>query len=235
MSSTMDKVCLGIGSVCTCILFTTVALEFGYRQYNHFTNWGELDEAPLNQYNVISLRKYTSAAVFLYNTTLPEHHEFLHDVKVANYHHSVDVFQLECTQHKAICGSLGHGQIHEYEEPPVIFYHKGEWSESYHDDVQQGKVPKPTTRKQRVAAIISWLDKAHARGNTRIVERANRIAEMDAMGSPTQRMMEQMRKEAEKKGAGKPKDEKKPGGGVWNDYKWPEQEADSAEARKIEL
>jgi hypothetical protein len=87
--------------------------------------------------------------------------------------------------------------VYEYEEPPVMFFHRGEWSESYHDDLQQGFVPKPSGSRARAKAIVAWLDKAHQRGGDRIQERERKLASME---SPTQIMRrELLAKEMKKK------------------------------------
>jgi hypothetical protein len=109
MSSTLSSICTGLMSAFACIISTCVVAEFGYRFHTHLHHFDELDEAPLNGYGVVDLREHKSAALFLYNTTVEHHHDFLHDVKVANARHPVPVFQLECTYHKSICGSYRHG------------------------------------------------------------------------------------------------------------------------------
>ena len=121
---------------------------------------------------------------------------------MANYKHRVSVYKLDCTgsdARKKLCASFGHGAIHEYEEPPLMFLHAGEWSESYHDDIQQKKVPKPSNRRQRVASVIRWLDAAAPRAQTTLIDRSNMMARMQAEGSPMQRYMRQQAKENEKK------------------------------------
>ena len=79
--------CSALSSAIACLIGTAFIAEIGYRQYEallgSFGNH-ELEEAPLNQYGVVDLRKHKSAALFLYNTTVEEQHHFLHDVKLAN-------------------------------------------------------------------------------------------------------------------------------------------------------
>lgn len=195
----VESFCTILGAGLVCMIGSGIVAEFGYRSVKYFTEHDELDEVPLNQYDVIDLRKYESAAVFLFNHTVDAHHEFLHDVKVANARHPVAVFQLDCVDHRSICGTLGHGQMHEYEEPPVLFYHKGEWSESYHDDIQTKKVPKPESRRQRVKTIVKWLDNAHGRGSKKIFDREMYLNNLRAMESPSQRMMREHRENMAKK------------------------------------
>ena len=203
----LSGICQGLVSAVACLIGTCIIGEIGYRQYNAMTRFDELPVCPLNQHGVPLLHKLKSAAVFLYNASVDEHHEFLHDVGIANSRHAVTVYQLECTTHRSVCGMYGHGQVHEYEEPPVMFFHKGEWSESYHDDLQQGFIPKPKDRQQRVKAIVKWLDAADARGADKIFEREQKISEMNSMLPPSKRMMREAIKKAEeekkKRDAGK--------------------------------
>ena len=117
--------------------------------------------------------------------------EFMHDVRVANWQHSVEIYKVDCVKEMRFCAERGHGDVHEY-EPPIMFYHHGEWSESFHDDVQTGKVPKPSTRSERVAAVLRWLDRAAPEAAGKILHRENEFARMRAEGdSPTQRMMKE--------------------------------------------
>ena len=195
-----SSICNTIGSVLVCLIVSFVAGEIVFRQYNSFFDVEEMQEAPLNRYNLVDFgKKKKSAALFLYNETVDAHHTFLHDVRTANQGHAVDVYQLECTAHKSICSSFGHGQVHEYEEPPVMFFHHNEWSESYHDDMQTGKVPKPQSRATRVAAIVSWLDAASTRGGDKLAEREMMINRLRSEKSPSQRMREMMDEQAKKK------------------------------------
>lgn len=203
--SSLNDFCNMIGAAIACLIGTCIVAELAYRGATYVNDFDELPEVPLNQYNVISLRKYESAGVFLFNHSVEAHHEFLHDVKIANSRHAVTVFQLDCMNHKSVCGSLGHGQMHEYEEPPVLFYHKGEWSESYHDDLQQDIVPKPESRRQRVKTIVAWLDQAHKRGRDKLHEREMMLNRLSSVESPSQRMMREMREKNEKGEAKKTK------------------------------
>ena len=201
-----------LGSAIACLLVTCFVGEISYRSYRSFVDVGELEEVPLNQHGMPDLRQYKSAALFLYNTTVAEHHEFLHDVKVANQKHPVTVFQLECAnggrERKSLCSMYGHGQVHEYEEPPVMFFHKGEWSESYHDDIQTKEVPKPEGRRQRVAAIVKWLDVADRRGRAKLDERQEMLDRLRYEEGPSQVYRRKMMEEQAKKAA----DEKKKDG-----------------------
>ena len=91
-----------------------------------------------------------------------------------------------------------------------MMFRYAEWSESYHDDLQQGILPKPENRRQRVRALVKWLDRASDRAHHKLIERENMIMRMRSEGSPTQRMMEKMQKEQaakeKAKAGGKAKD-----------------------------
>jgi len=144
-------------------------------------------------------------ALFLYNSTMPHHLEFMHDVRVANWRHDIGIFKHDCTKPPgSLCAERGHGNVHEY-EPPILFYHGHEWSESFHDDIQTGKVSKPTTRRQRVNAVLRWLDQAAPSAEQKLFDRENYFARMRAEGSPTQRMMREMEKKVAKEAKEKEK------------------------------
>jgi len=137
-------------------------------------------------------------ALFLFNSTMPHHIEFMHDVLVANWRHDVGIFKHDCTKPPGnVCAERGHGEVHEY-EPPILFYHGHEWSESFHDDIQTGKVSKPSTRRERVNSVLRWLDEAAPSAQQKLADRETQFAHMRAMGSPTQRMMRKFREDKEK-------------------------------------
>lgn len=173
-----------------------------------YTGAGDIPNVPIHpQYSNIYYKRLPSqAALFLFNSTMPHHIEFMHDVRVANWRHDVSIFKHDCTKHSSICGSLGHGNVHEY-EPPILYLHDGEWSESYHDDIQQDKVPRPKTRTERVDSVLRWLDKAAPGAPDKLREREMMLNRMREQGSPTQRYMEEMRKKEESKGKKKAKAE----------------------------
>jgi len=129
---------------------------------------------------------------------MPHHIEFMHDVRVANWRHDVGIFKHDCTKPPGnVCAERGHGEVHEY-EPPILFYHGHEWSESFHDDIQTGKVSKPSTRRERVNSVLRWLDEAAPSAQQKLADRETQFAHMRAMGSPTQRMMRKFREDKEK-------------------------------------
>ena len=213
----ITSLCTMIGMALVCMVATGLAAEVAYRSSEPIRRYlgshvDELPAVPLNKWLQPDLKQYPACAIFLYNATIESHHEFLHDVRVANAGHKVPAFEMDCTDgddYKRLCGQYGHGEIHKNEEPPMIFFHRGEWSESYHDDLQQGKVPKPESRHQRVKHIISWLDKAAARAQKRIRERESMLA---SASSPLDRMKaeygeeeawKRVREQAVKDGAGK--------------------------------
>jgi len=151
-------------------------------------------DVPLNRYGVPAV-KSRQWALFLYNSTMPHHMEFMHDVRVANWKHDLDIFKADCVKEARLCGERGHGRVHEY-EPPIIFYHHGEWSEAFHDDIQVGKVSKPTTRSQRVKAVVSWLDRAASGAGAKLQERERFLSSNRGMA---QQLMEKRREDLLKK------------------------------------
>ena len=201
MPSFVATTCSMLGAGLMCLIGSAAVAEIAFRTLEPLRKslgWAvdELPQVRLNMYGQPDLRKYESAALFLYNASIEGHHHFLHDVKAANTGHKVPAFELECSEgeaQKTLCAQYGHGGM-EYEEPPMMFFRYGQWSESYHDDVQTGKVPKPTGRKERVRALVKWLDTAASRAEDTIMKRESRLAEMRAMGSPSQQMRKQMDK-----------------------------------------
>ena len=161
----------------------------------------DIPDIPLNQHAVPNLAVLPSQfALFLYNSTMPHHVEFMHDVRVANWRHSISIYKNDCVKFHRLCAERGHGEVHEY-EPPTMFYHGGEWSESYHDDIQVGKVAKPSTRGERVETLLRWLDRASEQAGDKIFEREQMFARYRAEGSPSQKMMRKMQKEHDEKKA----------------------------------
>ena len=89
-----------------------------------------------------------------------------------------------------------------------MFFHNGEWSESYHDEIHTGARPKAESRRQRVKAIVRWLDAAKKRGKDKLREREEMIQSFHQHGSPIQRMQraaekERRAKEAKERAEGK--------------------------------
>lgn len=113
--------------------------------------------------------------LFLYNSTISSHIEFLHDVRVANWRHDVRFFKQDCTERRELCAYFGHGETHAY-DPPLLFFHKGEWSESFHDEIQLGEHPSPASRRQRVKAMVRWIDRAAPRAATKLHDRGTQAA-----------------------------------------------------------
>ena len=74
-------------------------------------------------------------------------------------------------------------------------------SESYHDDIQQNKVAKPSTRSERVHAVVDWLNRAAPDAANKLRAREEMLARMEQMGSPTQRYMREQYEKAQKEGA----------------------------------
>lgn len=127
---------------------------------------------------------------------LADHVEFLHDMQVAHTHHKeIDFVKADCERQKTLCASLGHADVHEY-EPALMFYHNGEWTESFHDDIQTGKRPPPTSRRDRVREVLKWVDAHRPNAGRAILERENRWAEMRHTGSPAMQKMREMRRQA---------------------------------------
>jgi hypothetical protein len=202
----------------------------------HRLGAADLRHVPMNDYGQLHWRALPDQfAIFLYNSTLPPHIEFLHDVRVANWKHSVDVYRCDCARHTAFCAERGHGSMDKVHcapndkacdgeplEPPILFYHQKEWSESYHDDLQQGKHPKPTTRRQRVRTMLRWLDQAAVQAADKLEARRNWIEDMRFRESPTQQYMRKMMEEQQKKQKKQKKQEK-------------EEKERSKEGAKVEL
>ena len=152
-----------------------------------------------------------SSVSICHKDSMPHHMEFMHDVRVANWKHEMTIYRHDCVKVNSICASLGHGAVHDY-EPPLLFYHDGEWSESFHDDIQTGKAPKPTTRQERVQSMIRWIDNASPSAANKLFEREQMFAKMRHEGSPMQKYMREIhKKEAEKNkdGAAKGSEEAK--------------------------
>ena len=161
----------------------------------------EVPDVPLKDERIDPYWLGKQAAVFLYNHTMPHHAEWMHDVAVANMRHHMSLYKLDCVAHPPACGTLGHASCHEY-DPPIIFYHHGQWSESFHDDIVRGVTPNPSSSHRRVRAVMRWIGEASRRADQRLKERKRMIKHMDSHGSPSmhyhwQRLMEQKAKEKE--------------------------------------
>ena len=180
--------------------------------FRHALGASDVPEAKINEYGWFDFKRMPSQSViFLYNSSMPHHMEFMHDVRVANWKHEMTIYRHDCVKVNSICASLGHGAVHDY-EPPLLFYHDGEWSESFHDDIQTGKAPKPTTRQERVQSMIRWIDNASPSAANKLFEREQMFAKMRHEGSPMQKYMREIhKKEAEKNkdGAAKGSEEAK--------------------------
>jgi len=170
----------------------------------HRSGGKEVPDVPIHPLHKVVHHKQLPKqfALFLYNSTMPHHMEFMHDVRVANWRHDINIYKHDCIKESAICGMVGHGNVHEY-EPPILFYHDSEWSESYHDDIQQDKVARPTTRSERVAAVLKWLDQAAPSARDKLREREDMLNRLRGEGSPTQRYMKMMQEKAAKEEAEK--------------------------------
>ena len=122
-----------------------------------------------------------NCVVFLYSSRTAAHAEFLHDVRVANYWHQVDVFKLDCDAKPTSCRYFAHEHVDRI-QPPLLFFHDGYWSEALHDNH-----PLPRNRKYRVDLIHEWIDTAAVRASEKIKE--------DHASSTSARIGEQMGKQ----------------------------------------
>ena len=129
-STSVPLICLIPTLMCSYVCYDYLQDEDPHHSLYHFWRHkylrsSDIEDCPINQYDHIDLIGHEEAALFLYNSSVPDHVVFMHDVRVANYKHPLDVFKLECNVHARLCAQFGHGSIHEQEEPPVMFYRYG--------------------------------------------------------------------------------------------------------------
>jgi len=151
--------------------------------------------------NFRQLRQMHQVVLVLYNSSVEEHMQIMHAIHEVKMRHDINFVKHNCNKLRSACSSLGHGDVHTY-EPPLMFYHYGQWSESFHDEIQTGEkefgerrgeehrwvVP----RAQRVATMLKWASQAAERADHTIFKRENYFAEMKAK-SYGSNIMEQMR------------------------------------------
>jgi len=129
------------------------------------------------------------AVLVLHNSTVPHHVDVLEVIEHAQIRRDLIFLKHDCHYERGPCGSLGHGEVHLH-EPPLMFYHYGQRSESFHDDIQQGLKPfgsrDGTNHKwhvdpeERMHAILEWADAAAHRADDKLMEREFKIAQIDA-------------------------------------------------------
>jgi len=198
-------VCIGVTCAIPCLLFTAATIGFMMDEVGHISPMSylshkvtpiEMGTAPTSSGYLAPRKLPRECVLFLYNGSTPHHVEFLHDMQVAHTHHKeIDFVKADCERQKTLCASLGHADVHEY-EPALMFYHNGEWTESFHDDIQTGKRPPPTSRRDRVREVLKWVDAHRPNAGRAILERENRWAEMRHTGSPAMQKMREMRRQA---------------------------------------
>lgn len=162
------------------------------RLRRHLTN--EMEDAPVTDdsgvyayINNRALAHMHQVVLVLFDSTVEEHVQLMAAIQEANLRHDINFVKHDCHRAASACSTVGHAEVATY-EPPLMFYHYGQWSESFHDEIQVGNrtfgervgeehrwiVP----RHERVAAVLEWASEAAKRADQKIVEREQRLAQM---------------------------------------------------------